>query len=169
MAPFTILTTLASILALSTSVTAQSGTGTGLPIASATLGAPYPLSNGTLPYGSTGTRTGISIPTGPIPSSVLPSILPGTSGLPGASCPVPSTVTATTSVTVTVTVTASSAAAPTIPASVPYPIPGSSGVPIGTGTGTGSGYAVATGYAKRMEMRGLTQERRERKRGSRFW
>lgn len=185
MAPFAALTTLASILALSTFVSAQSGTGTGVPIASATLGAPYPLSNGTLLYGpnGTGTGTGISLPTGPGSLPALPSNIPGTSlgGLPGspigsgASCPVPTTVTTTTQVTVTVTVPASSAAAPTTPASAPYPISGGSGSPIGTGTGTGygtgtgTGYAVATGFAKRMEMRGLKQERKERKRGLRFW
>ncbi|KAF6228371.1 hypothetical protein HO133_008101 [Letharia lupina] len=184
MAPFTVFTALAGILALSTSVSAQTGTGTGtgLPIASATLGAPYPLSNATLPAGPAG--TGIGLPTGLGSPSALPFSLPGTSpsGLPGspiesgASCPVPITVTTTNQVTVTVTVIPSSAAAPTTPASVPYPIPGSSGLLVGTGivtrygtgtgTGTGTGYAMATGYSKRMEMRGLKQERREWKRGA---
>lgn len=140
MAPLTLLTTLASILALSASATAQTGTGTGtgLPFSSATMGAPYPISNATLPTG--------------------PSSLSGSPIQSGTTCPVPTTVTTTTQVTVTVTVPASSA---------PYPIPGSSGLPVGTGTGTG--YATATGYAKRMEMRGLKQERKVRKPAARFW
>ncbi|KAL9137879.1 MAG: hypothetical protein Q9175_000906 [Cornicularia normoerica] len=178
MAPFALITTLATILAFSMSVSAQSGTGTGLPIASTALGAPYPLSNTTLPYGPTGTGSGISLPTGygsppRLSSNVLgtsPSGLPGNPIQSGASCPVPTTVTTTTQVTVTVTIPASSAAAPTTPASVPYPIPGSIGSPMGTGTGyrtgTGAEYAMATGYAKRMEMRGLKQERKQ---GARFW
>ena len=148
MAPLTVLTTLASILALSASATAQTGTGTGtgLPFSSATVGAPYPISNATLPYGPTG-----------------PSSLPGSPIQSGTTCPVPTTVTTTTQVTVTVTLPASSAAAPT----APYPISGSSGLPMGTGTGTG--YATPTGFAKRMEMKGLKQERKVRKRGARFW
>ncbi|KAM0794546.1 hypothetical protein BDR22DRAFT_685040 [Usnea florida] len=162
MAPLTFITTLASLLALSTSVSAQSGTGTGtgLPIASLTLGAPYPLSNTTTPYGPTGTGTGISIATLSVPA-IKPVSVPAGPIQSGTSCPAPSTVTTTTQVIVTVTETV---AAPTTQPSASYPIPGTTGLPIGTGTG--SGYAVATGYAKRMEMRGLKQER---KRGARFW
>ena len=185
MAPLAIFATLAGIMALSTSVTAQSGTGTGLPIASPILSAPYPLSNATLPYGPTGTGIGTatSLTTGNGSPSATPLNLLGTGsgglfgGLVGSgtSCPAATTVTTTKQVTVTVTVPASSVAASTTPAFVPYPIPGSSGSPVRTGTGTGygtetgTGYATATGYAKRMDMRGLKRERKERKRGIRFW
>ena len=89
MAPFILLATLASILAL---VIAQSGTGTGtgtgLPFPSATSGAPYPYPNGTLPVGPTATAT--SVPTGAsylVPRAALPLAapypIPGSSGLPG--------------------------------------------------------------------------------------
>ena len=146
MAPFSVMTTLASILALSTSVAAYTGSASGLPIASVTVGAPYPISNGTHPHGPTGFPTGTSPFTLPTPS-----------------CPVPTTVTSTESITVTVTVT------PTTSVTVPYPISGSTGLPVGpTGTGTGT-YPFPTGFAKRMEMRGLKQVNKEKRRGMRFW
>ena len=89
MAPFILLTALASILAL---VTAQSGTGTGtgLPFPSVTSGAPYPYPNATVPIGPTATNPSSIIPSGAsylVPRAALPLAAPypiaGTTGVPG--------------------------------------------------------------------------------------
>ena len=76
MARFILLTALASLLAL---VTAQSGTGTGtgLPLPSATVGAPYPLPNGTLPIGPTATASEASFL---VPRAVLAERAPYPTG-----------------------------------------------------------------------------------------
>ena len=77
MAPFVLLITLASILAL---VTAQSGTGTGtgFPFPTGT-GGPYPLPNATFPIGPT--ATAYIAPRGLEPRAPYP--IPFSTGLPG--------------------------------------------------------------------------------------
>ncbi|MCJ1454615.1 hypothetical protein MMC28_004968 [Mycoblastus sanguinarius] len=151
---FISLTSLAAALAFSTSVIAQTGTISGAPYPSVPSGAPFPLSNGTGVY----------------PYS--------TGGYSGGSCVPQATVTSTYAVTVTVTATPSGAgnAGTSAPAGPPYSVPGGGSGPIGTGigtgygTGTGSVYPFPTGgvYQKRMEMRGLEQQKKEKKRGH-FW
>ncbi|KAL2039642.1 hypothetical protein N7G274_007501 [Stereocaulon virgatum] len=171
---------LASILALSATVTANHGPY--MPLYARNFpsgtGAPYPSGTGT-GY-SYGTGTGVvPYPTGGSPGSGGSGSGPG-SGPGGASvsekaatCPLPTTVTTTTQVYVTVTVGGPPQAASTAGLSPPYSIPGGGVGPIGgTGTGTGvasTGVAQPTGtgaFGKRMEMRGL--ERKEKKRGH-FW
>ena len=88
MAPFILLATLASILAL---VIAQSGTGTGtgtgLPFPYATLAPRYPFPNATFPIGPTPTGTIASASGFLVPRAVLelraPYPIPGSTGLPG--------------------------------------------------------------------------------------
>lgn len=171
---------LASILALSTTVTANNGPYMPLyaRVFPSDTRAPYPSGTGT-GY-SYGTGTGVvPYPTGGSPGSGgSGGAGSGKAGAGGAglsekaaTCPLPTTVTTTTQVYVTVTVGGPSQAASTAALSPPYSVPGGGAGPIGgTGTGvasTGAAQPTGTGaFGKRMEMRGL--ERKEKKRGQ-FW
>jgi len=178
MALYTTLNLLSTLLALSTTTLAQTGTLSGVapPIGT----APFPFYNGTLPFGGpTGT------PRGGNPASIVPGG-PGFGSGPseaGTTCAAPVTVTSTFQATVTVTVpaggseaasTASAGGAPTGPY-FSMPGGGNGGGPVGTDTGIGgtaasTGFAQPTGYGayqKRYEMRGLKEEKKERR--GQFW
>lgn len=186
MAPINALAILSTLLALSATTIAQTGTISGFPVPPISTGAPFPLSNSTIPYGPTGTGTGSfpGVPTGPSggapgggsPASVLPSSS-GSGCEAGSTCASPVTVTTTIQATVTVTVPAggseagSTAPASGAPTGPPYSIPGGSGTgPVGTGTAASTGFAMPTGYVqKRFEMRGLNEKRENKERRGVFW
>ncbi len=128
-----------TLLSLLTTAFAQSGTisGTGSLPPYPTYSAPYPISNGTVPSGPTGTA-----PPPPPPTT--------------SECPPPLTITVTSSVTVTTTTTISD--------SNPFPTgTGTGGTAAPTGTASaGYGYPY---YRRGMEMRGLNYrgEKKERR------